>query len=183
MNDNDIIALLFERSENALDELEKKYGRQCRKTAYNITSDNGSAEECVSDAMLRVWNSIPPQRPGSLLAYLMRIVRNRAIDMYRSQKLKPSCRASELSDELGELISSESAENTYERSQVMKAVNDFLGALGREDRTLFVRRYFFGDSLTDAASRVRLKPNAAGVRLLRLREKLKAHLNERGIML
>ena len=180
MEDEKIIGLLFERSERGLDELKAKYGKLCESVACGLLNDRQSAEECVSDVYLNVWNTIPPTRPKSLIAYICRLARNRAVDMLRSSKALKRGRTVELEKELDGIVSFENAESGFERGALNSAINSFLGTCTRDDRVLFMRRYFFGDTVSAAAERAGITPNNASVRLNRLRGTLKDVLLEKG---
>ncbi len=182
MEDSEIISLFFERSEQALAELNRKYGAAVKKTAANILCDRLDAEECVNDTYLRVWNSIPPQRPNPLVSYVCKIARNLALDRYRSNKAEKRNGSMDLVlEEMEECIPSDmNVETELEAKELTAAINRFLEALPAEDRRLFVRRYWYGDSVTDLAAAAGSNANRISVRLFRLREKLRNTLKKEG---
>lgn len=184
MEDSAIIDLFFERSEQAIDELDKKYGNALRKTAVNILHDRQDAEECANDALLGVWNSIPPQRPLALAVYVCRIARNLAISRLRSRTAEKRGGGLDLVlDELEEFLPSpQNVETELEAKELTERVNRFLSALPYDDRYVFVRRYWFADPVKDIAASMGQKENRVSLRLFRLREKLKKELEKEGLL-
>ena len=184
MEDSAIIDLFFERSEQAIDELDKKYGGAVRKTATNILHDRQDAEECANDTYLGVWNSIPPQRPNPLAAYVCRIARNLAISRLRSRTAEKRGGGLDLVlDELEEYLPSpQNVERELEAKELAERVNRFLAALPYDDRYLFVRRYFFADPVKDIAAAAAQKESRVSLRLFRLRDRLKNTLEKEGLL-
>ena len=182
MEDSEIISLFFARSEQAVAELDRQYGAAVKKTASNILPDRLDAEECVNDTYLRVWNSIPPQRPNPLVSFVCKIARNLALDRYRSSRAEKRNGSLDLVlDEIEECIpSSMSVETELEAKELTAAINRFLAALPSEDRLLFVRRYWYGDPVSDLAAQTNSSANRISVRLFRLREKLRNTLKKEG---
>lgn len=184
LEDREIIDLFFERSEQAIRELDKRYGRAVKKTVGNILRDSQDAEECVNDAYLGVWSSIPPQRPEHLGGFVCRIARNRAVSRLRSEKAAKRNRGFDLVlDELAEIIpSGADPETELEAKELARAVDRFLSTLDYDDRFLFLRRYFYADSVRDIAAATGRKENQLSVRLFRLREKLRKNLIKEGLL-
>ena len=184
MEDSKIIDLFFERSEQAVGELDRKYGAVIRKTASNLLRDRQDAEECVNDTYLGVWNSIPPHRPEPLIAFVCKIARNLAVSKLRSETAaKRGSGADLVLDELAEIIpSGEDIEKTYETRELLDGVNRFLETLPYDDRYLFVRRYFFADPVRDIAAAMHAKESRVSARLFRLREKLRKTLKKEGLL-
>ena len=184
LEDSRIIDLFFERSEQAIDELDSKYGKTVTATAANILSDRQDVEECRNDTYLAAWNSIPPQKPNPLVSYVCKIVRNLAIDRYHANKAEKRNGSFDLViEEMEDCIPSEmNVETEYEAKELASAINRFLSNLSREDRFLFVRRYWYGDSVTDLAAMTDGNANRISVRLFRLREKLKNSLMKEGLL-
>jgi RNA polymerase sigma-70 factor (ECF subfamily) len=182
MEDSEIISLFFARSEQAVAELDRQYGAAVKKTASNILPDRLDAEECVNDTYLRVWNSIPPQRPNPLVSFVCKIARNLALDRYRSSRAEKRNGSLDLVlEEMEDCIpSSMSVETELEAKELTAAINRFLAALPREDRLLFVRRYWYGDPVSDLAAQTNSSANRISVRLFRLREKLRNTLKKEG---
>lgn len=185
MEDQDILALFLERSDRALAELEKKYGARCAAVARNVLRDPLDAEECVNDAYLAAWNTIPPQRPEALGAYVCRLVRNRAVTRYHANTAqKRNSFYDAALDELAEsLASRETVDSALAAERLPALLDAFLDTLRAEERVLFVRRYWYADSLEDAAARVGITRAHAAVRLSRTRAKLRDYLRKEGYAL
>ena len=183
VDDRKIVELFFERSEQAIIELSKKYGFVCSKIAFNILNNTQDAEECVNDAYLGTWNTIPPQRPNPLLSYVCRIVRNLAIKKYHTNTaIKRNSMYDAALDELENCFpSSISVEDECNANETAQIIDDFLEALDRENRIMFVRRYFYFDSIADLAKLFRTSNHNISVRLFRIREGLKKHLIKEGV--
>ncbi|WP_099467568.1 RNA polymerase sigma factor [Konateibacter massiliensis] len=184
MEDSQIIALFFERSEQAIVELSNKYGKVCRRVSLNILKNTLDAEECVNDAYLGVWNNIPPQKPDPLLAYVCRIVRNLSIKRYYSNTaLKRNSHYDIAFEELEDCIPSQNnVDEDYNVKELAKIINDFLSTLDKDNRVMFVRRYWFSDSLNELAKTFGITEHNASVRLSRIRGKLKKYLIKRGVI-
>lgn len=183
MDDSKIIELFYERSEQAIVELSEKYGAVCTRVANNILNDKRDAEECVNDAYLGVWNTIPPQRPNPLLSYVCRIVRNIATKRYHANTaVKRNSQYDVALDEMANCFpSADSVENEFNASEAARIINEFLEALDIKDRVMFVRRYFYSDSLSDIAKLFHTSNHNVSVRLSRVRERLKKHLLKEGV--
>jgi RNA polymerase sigma factor, sigma-70 family len=182
LEDSGIIDLFFARSEQAIEELGRKYGPAVKKTAANILNDRLDVEECANDTYLGCWNSIPPQKPNPLVSYVCKIARNLAVNRYHANRAeKRNGNYDLILDELEESIpSSMDVETEAEAKDLTAAINRFLKTLSREDRFLFVRRYFYADSVTDLAAMTDNSANHISVRLFRIRGKLKKTLMKEG---
>lgn len=183
MEDSKIIDLFYERSEQAIIELSEKYGMMCSKVARNILNNQLDAEECVNDAYLGAWNTIPPQTPNPLLSYICRIVRNLSVKKYHANTaMKRNSFYDVVLDELEACIpASETVESEYSANELAKALDFFLETLDKENRVMFVRRYWFSDSIPDIAVRLKISNHNVSVRLFRIREKLRKYLEKEGI--
>lgn len=174
MDDKTIIDLFFARDERAIQEVEKTHGKKCFATAMRILGNHADVEECVNDTWVKAWNSIPPEKPRSLSAYLCRITRNQAINAYHARKN----RAFDVAlDELAECLA---VDEGY-AEDLKDLLNSFLAALPSLERRLFMGRYWHAYSVGRLAKVYGLTPNAVSLRLMRTREKLRAYLEERGI--
>lgn len=184
MTDERIIELFFARSERGIEELDTKYGATCHKIAQNILGNKEDAEECVNDAYLGVWNSIPPKKPNLLSAFLFKILRNLSITRYHANTAQKRNSFYDIAlDELGDTISTEeSIEKECSQKELTNAIEGFLDTLTRENRVIFVCRYWFSESYTEIAKRTGLTEKNISVRLIRIREKMKEYLSERGIL-
>lgn len=184
MEDSKIIDLYWARKEQALAETDTKYGSYCRTIARNILRNFEDTEECVSDTWLHAWNSMPPQRPGILSAFLGRITRNLSFDRCKYQQAaKRGGGALPLAlDELGECIpSAQRVEYALEQKELAAAIDRFLRTLPEKDCNLFLRRYWYVDSISVIADRYGMKENTVKSILFRTREKLRKFLGEEGI--
>lgn len=185
MEDAQIIQLLFQRSEQALGELEAKYGKTLHGLALQLLGSRQDAEECVNDAILGAWNAIPPARPDSLLGYLCKIVRNLSIKRWEQNtaaKRDGGCQVA--LQELEECLPGPgSVEAEAEAGELAGLLEAFLDTLSRENRVIFLRRYGFCDSYTQIARRVGLPEKTVSVRLTRLRRQMREYLAERGRMI
>lgn len=184
IDDEKIIELFFQRDQQAIWELDMKYGKICRNFSYNIVNSNRDAEECVNDAYLGAWNAIPPARPSPLLAYLIKIVRNVSLKSYwRKEAAKRSGRYTIALQEIEDCIADQkTVENEIEDRELVHIIEDFLDTLTPENRVIFVRRYWFSDSYEDIAELVGLSEKNVSVRLTRIRGKLRRHLMEREVL-
>ena len=182
MDDSKIIDLFFERSEQAITELSEKYSKICHSIAFNILGNEADAQECVNDAFLGIWNKIPPEKPKTLSAYVYRIVRNTALKKYRSNTaLKRNSFYDTALDEIeGCLPSDFSIEAEINAEAISTEINDFLASIGRDDRIIFVKRYWFGKDLSAIAKDMNHTVHNVTVKLSRTRKALKKHLIEKG---
>ena len=183
MQDDRIIDLFFERSEEAILALERKYGKLCRQISANIL-DSGAVEECLNDSWLGVWNAIPPQKPRHLGSFVCRIVRNLSLKRYRRDSAqKRNSQFDTALEELQDCLQGGcSAERQLEQKELVKSIEGFLDSLSKENRLIFLRRYWFSDSYEAIAKRTGRSEKAISVRLVRLREKLRTYLIERGML-
>lgn len=180
MDDKDIVALYWQRSERAIEESRDKYGCYCGTIARNILSDNDSAEECVSDTLIRAWETIPPNQPKRLGIYLGKITRNLAIDRYRSEKAQRhgGGQASVCLDELTECVGS--GENFADDVELKEILTEFLKGLKPNARKIFLLRYWYLYSVADVAAQCGTSEGAVKMSLRRTRKKLKDYLNQSG---
>lgn len=174
-----IISLFGERNEEALAEVERFFGRLCRSVAGNIIGGD-AADECVNDAMLKLWNAIPPAKPHSLRSYAVMLTRSIAINRYHAEKAAKRGGGNTVAlDELGDaLYSSVGSEPEEEAgaSELSRAINEFLASQSPLDRSIFVRRYWFCDSIETISALTGLSGGNISVKLHRLRSRLKKSL-------
>lgn len=184
MEDKHIIDLFFERSEQAIGELAKKYGKLIHKIANNILRNDDDAEECENDTYLACWESIPPEQPQRLASYVCRIARNKAISKYRAANAEKRNSSYDISiDELTEFLAArETADSKLQADELGRAINCFLAELKAEDRVMFVRRYWFSDSVRDIADLLNTTDKRVSVQLFRIREKLHSYLRKEGLL-
>lgn len=184
MNDERIIELFYERSEQAIKELDKKYGRVFHSVSYNILGNREDAEECVNDAYLGAWNAIPPAKPNPLLAFVCKIVRNISLKRYeQNTAAKRNNRYDVALEELEECLASSGAPEEIAERELVAIIESFLDSLSKENRVIFLRRYWFSDSYADISKRVGISEKNVSVRLTRIRKELREYLLEREVLL
>ena len=178
MNDKEIIALFNSRDQRAVEELKNKYGDYINTVSYRILGNRSDAEECENDAYLAVWNTIPPEYPKDLGAYVFRICRNLSIDRLRQNTaIKRSVDIVSLSEELAEC---DSAEDEYIQGELKTVINAFLKTLKKRDRDIFLCRYYFSYSINSISDRFGLSEEYVRILLSRTRSKLKEYLIREG---
>lgn len=184
MDDSMIIALFNERSQQAIIKLSEKYGKISHRVAFNILGNHEDAEECVNDALLIMWNKIPPENPAPLVTYLLKIVRNTALKTYRKNtSLKNNSHYDVALEELENvLFEDNSPENELITKELTQKINEFLESTDKDTRIMFVRRYFFGDSVKEIASLTGFSSHFVSVRLSRAREALRKYLTKEGLI-
>lgn len=181
MEDAKIIRLLFARADSAVEALARKFGGRLMATARNILGSREDAEEAVSDTYFAVWNAIPPTIPDSLPGYVYGVGRNLALKKWRDASAAKRQCAYDLSlEELAGAIPGAALEDAIDARLLGRTIDAFLATLSRENRGLFLRRYWFGDTVAEAGRAFGLKETAAGVRLHRIREKLRQYLIQEG---
>lgn len=183
MTDHEMIDLFFERSERAITELIAKYGAAVKAVASNILRNAQDVEECTNDTYLQVWNSIPPKRPEYLGAYVCRIARNVCLNRYHANTAgKRNSFYDTALEELEDTIPAlDTVESEYDAKELRTYLNRFLQAQSRDDRYLFLRRYWYGDGISRIAEQMGITPHTASVRLFRLRRKLQTYLLKEGM--
>lgn len=184
ISDEKIIELFFVRSEQAIRELDIKYGKVFHKLSYRIVNDKQDAEECVNDAFLGAWNAIPPARPDPLQAYVCKIVRNLSLKLYyRKNAVKRGSVYEVAMEELENYLSvPDTVEAEIEAGELAHIIESFLDTLTVENRVIFMRRYAYLDTYSDIAARMGLSEKNVSVRLTRIRRKMKQYLMERGVL-
>lgn len=185
LEDKQITQLFLIRSEEAITELSKKYGNLCMKCAKNILKSSEDSEECVNDAYLAVWDSVPDNEPVSMRNYVCGIVRNLALKKYHYNTAEKRNSSFDLAlEELTNLFSTEDMpENLLSAKELGQHLNEFLASLDPDTRKMFLLRYWFGESVGSIALKFSLKKNTVTARLIRTREKLKLYLGDKGVTL
>lgn len=183
IEDEKIIELFFERSEQAIRELDNRYGKVCHALSYNIVNNRQDAEECVNDAYMGAWNAIPPTKPNPLQAYICKIVRNISLKCYyRNEAAKRNSTYEIAMQELEEYLPApNTVETEIEARELVHIIESFLDTLSEENFVIFVRRYWFFDTYTEIAKRVGLSKKNVSVRLTRIRKQIKDYLVEREV--
>ena len=183
IDDEKIIEMFFERSEQGIRELDIKYGKVCHNLSYHIVGSRRDAEECVNDAYLGAWNAIPPAKPNPLLTYVCKIVRNISLKIYwRKEAAK---RNSTYTIAMGEIETCIADPNTVETEiearELARIIEAFLDTLTVKERVIFMRRYAYADTYADIAKRVGISEKNVSVRLTLIRQKMKQYLIEREV--
>ncbi|MBO5305463.1 MAG: sigma-70 family RNA polymerase sigma factor [Clostridia bacterium] len=181
MEDRQIVDLYWARSEDAITETEKKYGRYCHYIAYQILVSDEDAKEVVNDTYLKTWNTVPPEYPNPLKSYVGMISRQLALDAYKKQHAQKRGGQVPLAlDELSECISELADTDIGDSVALSDALNRFLLALPKQTRNIFVRRYFYMSSIAEIANDFSMKENGVAMLLLRTRKKLGQFLKKEG---
>lgn len=174
MTDYKIINAYWERSENAIQMTLEVYYQYLLKIGMNILHSKEDAEECINDVMLKTWHAIPPNRPEKFSAFIGKLMRHRAIDQYRKYQSLKRKHLDVILDELQMAI----PDNMEETLIFKDAINHFLASLKKEQRMIFVRRYWYGDSIKAIAKRYKLGQSKVKTSLFRSRQQLHLHLME-----
>ena len=186
MDDNSIVALYLLRDETAIRHTSEKYGNRLYALAYGIVKDRQIAEECENDTYMEAWNAIPPHEPREYLyAFLARITRHVSLNCCREHsRLKRSAYLCELSAEMEQCIPApDDVECRIDDLIFREAINDFLGTLSEEKRNLFLRRYWYLDSIADISKRFAMSESKVKTTLFRCRNQLRKHLEKEGYTL
>ena len=183
MEDGAIVELYWQRDSRAITASDEKYGGLCRSLSQNILNSREDAEECVNDTWHRAWTTMPPQRPGSLRAYLARIVRNLSIDRWRAKRSQKRGEGMDaLILELEDCLPAvPSAEVEFEARETAAAIDHWLDTLQQGDRVAFVRRYWYGERVDALAGQYGCTPKQMAQRLFRLRGGLRRALEREGV--
>lgn len=183
MEDEKIIDLFWDRRETAIEETINKYNSYCLYIANNIINNIEDAKECVNDTYHAVWNKIPPTRPSNFKTFLGRITRNISLDRYDYNKAKKrNSQFDLLLSELEECIPAlEDVEKKFFEGQLAKSISNFLRQCSEEQRIIFIRRYWYSDSIRDIAKEYKLNENNVKSILFRTRNKLKIYLEKEGM--
>ena len=176
MEDYRIVDLYWARNETAITESDRKYGNMLKSLSYSLLSSREDAEECVNDTYLDAWNAMPTARPEFLGAFLSKITRRISIDRWRHdhREKRGGIAATE---ELKDCIPADSTvEGEYQNGVLAEAINAYLASLPKEKRVIFLRRYFFSQSLSTIAQELGMSEGKVKTVLFRLREKLRERL-------
>ncbi len=186
MEDYSIVELYWQRNEAAITETRNKYGKYLNAISMNIVKNAEDAEECVNDTYLNAWNSIPPNSPKLLKAYLGTIVRNLSLDCYkkRSSEKRRANQFTVLLSELEECLpAASSVEQTLADKEIAAQISAFLKTLPKDKQQIFVRRYFYCEGLKEIGMRLGFSQSKIKSALFETRNKLRKHLEKEGIYL
>jgi RNA polymerase sigma-70 factor (ECF subfamily) len=182
MDDLHIIELYFARDEQAVRETDRKYGKLCFRVAKNLLFNNEDSEECVNDTYLTLWNKIPPTRPINFMAYICKITRNLSLKKLEvSSAMKRSATAIISLSEIEATLPDHSIANGVNDEELGKLISSFLWNEKELDRNVFLRKYWFFDSISDIAERYSLSENNVKSMLFRTRNRLREFLRKEGI--
>jgi len=182
MDDQQIIDLYFDRNEQAISETDMKYGKLCHNIAYNILSNREDSEECVNDTYIGVWNAIPPTRPDNFMAFVCRIARN--LSLKRLEFLKREKRSADVIlslDELSAVLPDERYAPDVSDEDVGRLISQFLRTQKEDVRNVFIRKYYFFDSVKEIAERYSFTESKVKNMLFYTRNKLKDYLIKEGV--
>lgn len=183
MDDERIVELYLMRDEAAIRQTAEKFGGRLRALSCGIVGDQQTAEECENDTYLEAWNRIPPHEPGGYLyAFLARIIRHISLNCCRNRsRLKRRAYICELSAEMEQCIPApDDVECRIDDLSFAEAINGFLGSLDEEKRNLFIRRYWYLDSIAELSGRFAFSESKVKTTLHRCRGQLRAHLEKEG---
>jgi RNA polymerase sigma-70 factor (ECF subfamily) len=179
--DEAIVALYFDRSEEAIAACQVKYGKTCHTIAYNILHSDEDAEECVNDTWIRAWNAIPPEKPARLGAWLSTVTRRLALTRYEKRTAAKRGSGMELSlEELAECVA-DGGLTIADEVAISNAINSFLASLPTRSRMIFMRKYWYMDSVTDISTAFHVSESSVKITLHRTREKFRKYLEKEGI--
>lgn len=182
MTEEEMIRLYWERNQNAIVQTEAVYGKKLTHLAENILHNGQDAEECVSDTYLKAWNTIPPERPKSLFAYLAKICRFTCFDRLDwNLAKKRNMPVIELSAELEECIPDGTAQRQFADRELAALLNSFVKQLSMEKRGVFLRRYFMGQSIEEIAGAMHVSRGKVKTLLYRTRKALRSYLEKEGV--
>ena len=184
MEDSKILELYCSRSEDAIAQTDKKYGRYCYSIAYNILRDNGETEECVNESYFKTWNVIPPQFPENLATFIGKIVRHTAFDVFRSKmtQKRGGGEANLVLSELEECIGNNDVEDEIDRKETLKVITEFLDNTDVQKRRIFILRYWYVMPVKEIADKSGMSESSVKVTLHRLRDALKKELMKNGLI-
>lgn len=182
MDDERIIELYFARDEQAISETDAKYGRLCHSIAYNILNNDEDARECVNDTYVGTWNAIPPTRPSNFPAFICKITRNLSFKRIEAESRQKRSAGVLLSlDELGEALPDESIAEGVSDGDIARFISDFLRSERADARNVFLRKYYFFDSVNDIAKRYGFSESKVKSMLYHTRKRLREFLEKEGV--
>ena len=180
--DDEIIELYWKRDPKAIEETQTHYGEKLGRLSFGILENRGDAQECVNDTYLRTWDSIPPTRPQFFFAYLAKICRFLCFDVLDHKNAqKRSALVVELTHEMQQCIPDSRNEDKVQGEQIGQNITAFLRTQSKQDRLLFMKRYWYGVSIKELAQQMQISESSAKVRLHRIRGRLKKYLESEGI--
>lgn len=182
MDDMRIIELYFKRDEQAIKETDTKYGKLCYSIAYNILKNHEDSEECVNDTYVGVWNAIPPAKPYNFMSFLCKIARN--LSLKKLEFMKREKRSADVLvslDELASILPDERIDPDISDEEIGKLISSFLRRQKEDARNVFIRKYYFFDSVEEIARRFGFTESKIKNMLFYTRKKLKDYLIKEGV--
>lgn len=185
MEDNQIVELFWRRDNQAITEIQNKYGKLCFQLAKRITGNIQDSEEIVNEAYLGVWNKIPPEKPLYLKSFVCRITRNISIDRLRYNQAEKRKHDSHVPlDEIQDILSgTDTPESVYDSKETAAFISDFLRGIKADKRNMFILRYWYYKSISEIADEFDITEGKVKVTLHRVRTELKKYLEDKGIVL
>lgn len=185
MTDEMIIELFWSRSENAIEETDRAYGRYFHSIARGILCDSEDAKEIVNDTYLKAWNSIPPEKPRDLKAFIGRITRQLSLNRlkYNTAKKRNGMQYALVLEELEECVADSGSQSDVDSIVLRDSLNGFLRSLPIESRRVFIKRYWYMQSVSEIASALGMSESRVKSMLMRARQRLKVHLNKEGFII
>ena len=182
MEDRNILELYFFRDERAIKETEIKYGKLCHRIAYNVLRNDEDAEECVNDTYIGTWNAIPPAKPDNFMSFICKIARNLALKRLEAATRQKRSQAVLISlSELEEILPDESIADNISNEEIGKLISEFLRKEKADIRKVFIRKYYFFDSISEIAEHYGFTESKVKNMLYHTRNKLKEYLIKEGI--
>lgn len=182
MTDNQIIDLFWNRNEDAIAATDAAYGRKLRSLSSRILQNPEDAEEIISDTYMKTWDSIPTARPQYFYAYIAAICRHLSLNLLNwNQAAKRKAEIISITEELEQCVPDPGQERSAESKEIISALNEFLDTLSKDSRLIFIRRYWYADSVAAIARRYGMTESKIKMQLLRTRNKLKDYLEKEGI--
>jgi len=186
MKDEEIVELFWNRSEESVQELARKYEKYCYYIAYSILNNHEDAQECVNDAYYHTWDSIPPQKPNKLSTYVGKLTRNLALNKWEhyNAKKRGLGEVPLVLEELQECIpGGNHVEEIVDKIFLEKVFNDFLGTLSKEKRIIFMRRYWYMSSIREITKDFNMSESKVKMMLFRMRKEFRDFLEEEGVQI
>ena len=184
VEDQQLIKLFFDRSDKAICHLADKYEKSMYTISYNILQNRQDAEECVNDSYLSLWNAIPPARPDPLYSFVCRVTRNISLTRYKYNSAYKRDRANQVSfEEIADCFPADSDVTAeMEKEEITKILNMWLDTLNKDNLYIFMRRYWYMDSVSDISTNMQITQAAVYLRIDRMKKSLYKYLTERGVV-
>ena len=184
VTDEEIISLFWHRNEDAIAETDVLYGRRLRRLSLGILQNAEDSEEVVSDTYLKTWNAIPKARPRYFYAYLAAICRNLSLNLLDwNRAAKRKAEVIPITQELEQCVPDPKQDASADGREIMGQLNAFLETLPKDSRLIFLRRYWYADSVSAIAKRYHMTESKVKMQLMRTRNQLKTHLEKAGIQI